>query len=93
MIVPLHKSKGERIECSNYEGISFLRIVGKIYGGILLGRVRRVTEDLNEDEQGVCVCRSNSTREEIYDYVDFMDLENVYDRVNMEVFVAGTENV
>ena len=41
----------ERTECKNYRGISLLSFVGKIYTGILVERVRRVTEDLNNDEQ------------------------------------------
>ena len=41
----------ERTECKNYRGIS-LSMVGKIYVGILVDRVRRVTGSLNDDEQG-----------------------------------------
>ena len=53
MIVPLFKGKGERTECKNYRGISWLSMVGKIYAGILVGRVRRVTRGLIDDgEQG-----------------------------------------
>ena len=50
MIVPLYKGKGERSECKNYRGIS-LSVVGKIYGGILVDRVCRVTGGLIDDEQ------------------------------------------
>ena len=39
---PLYKGKDERTEC-NYRGIS-LSVVGKIYTGILVGKVCRVTE-------------------------------------------------
>ena len=52
MIVPLYKSKGERSECKNYRNISLLSMVGKIYVGILVGRVHRVTGGLIDDEQG-----------------------------------------
>ena len=52
VIVPLYKGKGEKTECKNYRGISLLIVVGKIYVRILVDRVRRVTGDLNEDEQG-----------------------------------------
>ena len=38
MIIPLHKGKGERMERSNYIDISLLRVVGKIYAGILEDR-------------------------------------------------------
>ena len=40
-------------ECNNYRGISLLSVVGKIYAGILVDRVSRVTEGLIDDEQGV----------------------------------------
>ena len=43
IIVPLSKGKGETTECKNYRGISFLSVVRKIYAGILVGKVRRVT--------------------------------------------------
>ena len=34
VIVPLCKGKGERTECKNYGGISWLGVIGKIYAGI-----------------------------------------------------------
>ena len=43
VIVPLYKGKGERTECKNYRG-SGLSVVGKIYAGVLVDRVRNVTE-------------------------------------------------
>ena len=43
VIVPLYKGKGERNECKNYKGISLLSMVGKIYAGIQIDRVHRVT--------------------------------------------------
>ena len=52
MIVPLYKDKGEGTECSSYRSISLLSVVGKVYVGILLDRVRKVTEGLIDDEQG-----------------------------------------
>ena len=52
MIVPLYKVKGEKSECKNYRGISLLSMVEKIYAGILVDRVHRVTGDLIDDEQG-----------------------------------------
>ena len=53
MIIPLYKGKVERTECKNYRGISLLSIVRKIYGGILVDRVGRVTRGL------IGVCRSD----------------------------------
>ena len=51
MIIALYKGKGERTECKNY--ISLLSMIGKIYAGILVDRVHRVTGGLIDDEQGV----------------------------------------
>ena len=51
VIVPLYKGKGERTKCKNYRGISLLSVVGKIYAGILVDRVCRVTGGLIDDEQ------------------------------------------
>ena len=51
VIVPMNKNKGERIECKNYRCTSLLRVVGKIYAGILVDRIRRVIEGLLNDEQ------------------------------------------
>ena len=42
---------GGRNECKNYRGISLLSIVGKIYAGTLVDRVRRMTGSLIDDEQ------------------------------------------
>ena len=50
-IVPLYKGNEKRNECNNYRGISLLSMVGKIYAGILVDRVTRVTEGLIDDEQ------------------------------------------
>ena len=49
VIVSLYKNKGERMECSNYRGIS-LSVLGKIYAGILVNGVRKVTEGLIDDQ-------------------------------------------
>ena len=51
VIVPLYKGEEERTECSNYRGISLQNVVGKIYSGILVDRVHKVTEGLIDDEQ------------------------------------------
>ena len=39
VIVPLYNGKGERNECKNYRGISFLSMIGKIYVGIIVESV------------------------------------------------------
>ena len=48
VIVPLYKVKGEITEL----GISLLSVMGKIYAGILVDKVHKVTEGLIDDEQG-----------------------------------------
>ena len=68
-------------------------MVGKIYGGILVDRIRGVTGGLIDDEQGGRGCVDQIfTLEQIDDkarekkrrvYVGFMDLE-AYDTVNRE---------
>ena len=52
VIVPLYKGKGECSGCKNYRDISLLCVVVKIYAGILVYRVRRVTGALTDDKQG-----------------------------------------
>ena len=47
----MYRDKLERIECKNYRGISLLSVVGKMYVGILVDRVRIVTGSLIDDEQ------------------------------------------
>ena len=39
-IVPLYKGKGDKCECSNSRGISLLSVVGKLFGRVLIKRVR-----------------------------------------------------
>ena len=39
-VVPLHKGKGDKCECSNSRGISLLGVVSKLYGRVLIKRVR-----------------------------------------------------
>ena len=46
VIVPLYKGKEARTECSNYRGIVLSSVVEKMYAGILVERVRKVTEGL-----------------------------------------------
>ena len=52
MIVPLYKVKGEINKFKKYRGTSLLSVVGKLYGGILEDRVRRVSGGFTDDEQG-----------------------------------------
>ena len=42
-IVPLHKGKGDKCGCSNSRGIS-LSVAGKLFGRVLIKRVRARTD-------------------------------------------------
>ena len=42
--MPLYKRKGDKCECINSRGISLLSVVGKLYGRVLIKRVRAGTE-------------------------------------------------
>ena len=53
VILPPYKGKGEKTESRNYRDINLLIVVGKIYAGILVGRVPKVTEGLIDDDQGL----------------------------------------
>ena len=44
VIAPQCKGKGEMTECKSYRDISLLSLVGKIYAGNLVDRIRSVTE-------------------------------------------------
>ena len=50
-IVPLYKGKGNKCECSNSRGISLLSVVGKLFGRVLIKRVRAGTECAIGEEQ------------------------------------------
>ena len=98
MIVPLYNGKGERNESKNYRGISLLRVVGKIYTGIIKDRVRRVTDGLFDYEHGGfregrgCVDQiltlkhvgEKAQEKNLIVYVCFIDLEKAFDRGNRE---------
>ena len=50
-IVPLYKGKGDKCECSNSRDISLLSVVGKLYGRVLIKRVKAGTECTIGEEQ------------------------------------------
>ena len=98
IIVPLYKGKGERDVCGNHRGICLLSVIGKIYGRILIDRVRYITEELVGEEQGGfrrgrgCVDQMFALRCIVEKYLEkgkkvyaaFMDLEKAYDRVDRQ---------
>ena len=50
-IVPLYKGKGDKNECCNSRGISLLCVVGKLYGRVLIKRIRESTDGAIGEEQ------------------------------------------
>ena len=95
-LVPIYKGKGDKMDCANYRGISLLSVVGKIYGRILIERVKVVTDGSIGEEQGgfkegrECVDQVYTLRmlmerfrdKKIDLYVCFLDLEKAYDRIS-----------
>ena len=51
-MVPLYKGKIDMYECSNFRGISLLSVVGKVYGRVLINRIRDKTENVIAEVQG-----------------------------------------
>jgi hypothetical protein len=50
VIVPVYK-KGDKTDCDNYRGISFLPSVCKILSNILMSRLTPYTEEITGDHQ------------------------------------------
>ena len=51
-MMPLYKGKEDVHECSNFRGISLLSVVGKLYGRVLINRIRDKTENVIAKAQG-----------------------------------------
>ena len=43
-IITLFKNKGERSDCNNYRGISFLSVIGKVFAKVILIRLQKLAE-------------------------------------------------
>ena len=84
MIVPLYKDKGERTEYSNFRGINLLIVVGKMYLGILVDRVRKVTEGCVDQIYTLKQIGEKAWEKKCSLYVGFIDLKRAYDRVSRE---------
>ena len=52
-MVQLYKDKGDTYECSNFRGISLLSVVGKLYGRVLINRIRDKAENVIVEVQVV----------------------------------------
>ena len=50
-VVPLYKGKGDKFKCGSFRGISLLTVVGKVYGRVLIERIRRGTDKVTGEEQ------------------------------------------
>ena len=101
VIVPLYKGKGDVHDCSNFRGISLLSVVGKVYGRVLMNRIKDRTENvISEVQSGFrrgrgCIDQVFAVRQicEKYGrkgksvYFAFLDLEKAYDRVDREANV------
>ena len=98
VIVPLYKGKGDVHECGNSRGISLLSVVGKVYGRVLINRIRDRTESIiSEVQSGFrrgrgCTDQTFVVRQICEKYVRkgkdvyfaFLDLEKAYDRVDRD---------
>lgn len=95
-MVPLYKGKGDVHVCGNSRGISLLCVVGKVYGRIVINRVKGRTGGAIWEVQGGfmtgrgCVDQIFAVRQVCEKYLAkgkevffaFMDLEKAYDRVD-----------
>ncbi len=87
-----------KYECTSFRGINLLNDVGKVYGKVLIKRVREGTEGMIHDEQGGfrrgrgCVDQIFAVRQVCKKYLAkgkdvfwvFMDLEKACDRIVRE---------
>ena len=92
--------KGDRKQCTNYRGISFLSLPGKVCAKCLKRKCREIVESKLEDWQcGFCPGRSTPdeifTLKQIFEkfweygkdfFACFVDLEKAYDRVPRDKF-------
>ena len=97
-IVPLYKGKGDKCECSNSRGISWLCVVGKLFGRVLVKRVRAGTEcAIGEEQCGFrqsrgCMDQVLTVRQGCEEYLangndvfrSFMDLEKANDTIDRQ---------
>ena len=96
-IVPLFKGKGDVYECGNSRGIILLSVVGKVYGRVLINRIRDKTESAVAEVQGGFrrgrgsadqtfivrqICEKYYIAKDKDVYFAFLDPEKVYDRID-----------
>ena len=97
-IVPLYKGKGDVRMCGSYRGISLLSVVGKVYGKVIIERIREWTEHkVGEEQSGFragrgCMDQVFAVRQIVEKMLDkhkdvyfaFMDLEKAYDKIDRD---------
>ena len=90
--------KGDRSQCGNYRGISLLSVVGKVFAGILLQRLKRIADKVYPQSQsgyrgnrstidGIFTLRQlmEKTKEQRQNlYIVFVDFTKAFDTVNRE---------
>jgi len=98
IIVPIHK-KGDKIDCSNYRGISLLPTTYKILSNILLSRLIPYAKEIIGDHQCgfrrnrstidhiFCICQMLEKKWEYNEEVHqlFIDFKKAYDLVRREI--------
>ena len=93
----LCKGNGDKCECSNSRGIRLLNVVAKLYGTLLINRVRARTDCAIREEQ--CGFRQGRgcmeqvfAKRQVYEkylangkdlFWAFMDLEKAYDTIDL----------
>ena len=83
-IITLYKNKGERSDCNNYRGIFLLTVVGKVFAGVILIRLQRLTEQVYPESQ--CGFRAGrSTADMIF---SLRQLQEKCREQNMPLYVA-----
>ena len=50
-IITLLKNNGDRSDCNNYRGISFLRVIGKVFAKVILIRLQKLAERVYPESQ------------------------------------------
>jgi hypothetical protein len=83
IVIPIHKKK-DKLECSNYRGISLLCHSSKVFSTIILQRIKRRTEEiLSEAQAGFRVNRS--TIDQIF---TLRQLAEKYEEFGKELYVC-----
>jgi sorting nexin-29 len=104
--VPTHK-KGDKTDCSNYQGISLLSTSCKILSNILLSRLIPYADEITVDHQRGFQCNKSTTDQIFYIlqilekkweyngtvYQLFIDFKKAFDSVGREVlYIILTES-